>query len=450
MKKSSIIPYLEWPDKTAVAETTEIIPNYLHNMVYPRPSCSNFPEPESSECRRRPANKMTNRLLWGDNLSFLQALCQQGYEERVHLIYVDPPYFSQTNYESQITVGRDRVKRKAFHDRWAGELSEYLNMLYPRLKMMRKILRSDGSIFIHVDWHCSHYIRMLLDEVFGRENFINEIVWCYGGGGSSDKHFLRKHDMIYWYGKSNQYTYNQQFRPYTAGTLQRGLTRVKGNQYKLRAEGAGMQDWWTDIPKILSPTARENMKYPTQKPKELIKRIIESASNPGDLVADFFGGSGTVAEICNELGRSWILCDNGNLAYQTMLYRLIQSQSSPFTIEILRPKNNENTIGVKFEKQSEPDGSSYVNLSIASYQRSGSREIIQGRELAECIEFWEIDLHHDNQVFQSDIQMIREKKRFEGPLPLDIIIHQPTLQSSCIAIRLHDIWAEESTVVLNI
>lgn len=446
MKKQPILPCLEWPDKSMSPEPPESIPTHLHDTIYAHPLWDNSLGLEATECQHRREAIPANRLLWGDNLSFLQSLILEGYENRVHLIYVDPPYFSQTNYESTITTGSgENVKREAFDDRWSGKITDYLNMLYPRFELMQKILRNDGSIFVHVDWHCSHYVRLMLDEIFGRNHFINEIVWCYGGGGSSQKHFMRKHDLIYWYGKSETYTYNPQYRPYTAGTLQRGLTQVKGDQYKLRSEGASMQDWWTDIPKILSPTARENLKYPTQKPEELISRIIQAATHPGDLVADFFAGSGTVAEICNQLGRNWILCDDGKLACHTMLYRLIRSQSMPFTLQTLTPIEDQQKLIIEKESEIQPDGSVVLHLSIESYLPTGKKQILQGLELAEYIEFWEIDLHHDGRIFISDYQMIREKHRFNGRLPMDLMVHLPRQNSHCAAIRVHDIRAVEAT-----
>src|SRR5262249_55226426 len=148
--------------------------------------------------------------------------------------------------------------------------------------------------------------------------------WGFGGGGAARNTYRRKHDNLFWYTKSGKWTFNPQYRPYTEGTHQRGLTAVKGPRYQLREEGATLETWWTDpeVQKILSPTAAENLKYPTQKPESLLERIITGHSNAGDLVADFFCGSGTTGAVAGRLGRRWIMADSSPAAIQTTRKRL--------------------------------------------------------------------------------------------------------------------------------
>ncbi len=401
--------------------------------------------------------EISKRYYYGDNYNLLQVLAATKNERKIDLIYIDPPYMTELVYHSRISVGKfsesRHINRKAFQDTWEGGLDAYLDMLYSRLLLMRQVLASNGSIFVHVDWHISHYVKVLLDEVFGRENFINEIVWCFGGGSSSRKHFQRKHDLIFWYGRSSEYTFNAQYRPYTAGTIQRGLTNVKGDRYKLSDEGAIMQDWWVDINKILSPTARENLKFPTQKPKELINRIIKTASHSGSLVADFFAGSGTTAEVCNELGRDWILSDSSNLALQTSIYRLLKSGSSPFAIVTsgsCPPQEGQGELVLKrpvFKKIGPNLG--LIDIGIESYWPEPANKRPAACEFASDIEFWELDLNYDGKVFNSYYQVMREKQRFKEPIALNLLVQVPIQECYKIAIKVYDIYAAHTIEALT-
>ncbi|MGI6468815.1 MAG: DNA-methyltransferase [Syntrophomonadaceae bacterium] len=297
------------------------------------------------EERQRPACTPENHMYFGDNLDVMKFLLQNGYENRFDLIYIDPPYLSHQKYLSRIEIGDKNspqaVERQVFRDNGPGDLDRFLEQIYPRLQLIKCLLKDNGSLFVHMDWHVSHYVKVLLDEIFGLESMINEIVWCYGGGTGTRRHFHRKHDLILWYAKGPDYTFNPQYRPYSPGTVQRGLTRVKGDRYKLHSKGALMQDWWSDINKILSPTAHENLKFPTQKPLALLQRIIAAASNPGDLVGDFYAGSATVAEVCEKSGRYWVTCDNSPIAIDTAMKRLIRMPARPFTVESMEASGQE-------------------------------------------------------------------------------------------------------------
>jgi len=401
-------------------------------------------------------DNINNSFYFGDNLDLLYSLANTENERKIDLIYIDPPYMTELDYHSTISIGKysdvRHINRDAFQDRWPGGLDSYLDMMYPRLQLMRQVLAEDGSIFVHVDWHASHYVRVLLDEIFGPENFINEITWCFGGGSNSRKYFHRKHDLIFWYARSSKYTFNPQYRPYTQGTLERGLTTVKGGRYKLNEQGALMQDWWVDINKILSPTARENLKFPTQKPKELIKRLVASASNPGSLVADFFAGSGTMAEVCNELGRNWILSDSSQLALQTSLYRLIKEGSPPFTINMDKnspaQKDNGELVLKKPVVKETSDSSVAVNIGIEFYWPANI-EKIPAQDFAEYIEFWEIDLDYNDKIFNSHYQIIRKNQRFKEPIALDLMFRSAK-ENFKIAIKVYDVYANQTMSVVDI
>lgn len=264
-----------------------------------------------------------NLLIYGDNLLALKALYEDqrganrfGTKDKIKLIYIDPPFATKQDFM------KDR--EKAYRDKLIG--AQFIEFLRKRLVLLREVLADDGSIYVHLDWKKGHYIKAVLDEVFGEENFINEIVWCYSGGGISKTAFPRKHDTIFYYKKSLQPAFNPVYRAYSAGTQARGRTQVKGD-ISLRAEGTPVEDWWTDVPKITSPDDPQKLisnGYPTQKSEELLSRIVSiSTASSHDIVLDCFGGSGTTAVVAEKLDRRWITMDCGRLAVCTMQKRLL-------------------------------------------------------------------------------------------------------------------------------
>ena len=229
------------------------------------------------------------------------------------------------------------LEQSAYADTWKDGTASYLRMIYPRLALMRELLSERGSIFVHIDWHIGHYVKLFLDDIFGKDKLRNEIAWCYGGGGAPQDYYPRKHDNIFWYSKDNSWIFNKQYRPYSEGTLQRGLTAVKGDNYKLDESGVGLDDWWADkeTQKILSPTAYENLKYATQKPLGLIRRIVRGHSDTGSVVADFFAGTGTIAAASEELDRRWIIADPGKPAVMISRKRMIDMEAKPFLYQAI-------------------------------------------------------------------------------------------------------------------
>ncbi|NLB53095.1 MAG: site-specific DNA-methyltransferase [Syntrophomonadaceae bacterium] len=395
-----------------------------------------------------------NRLIQGDNLDVMQFLLTQGFEKSIDLIYIDPPYMSASNYHIKTIIEskgtKQTINRPAFEDTWNNETENYLNHIYSRLKVMYKLLKANGSIFVHLDWHISHYVKVLLDEIFTPDAFINEIVWCYSGGSGAVRHFQRKHDVILWYVKGVDYIFNPQYRPYTEGTVQRGLTRIKGDKYKLNEKGANLQDWWADINKILSPTARENLKFPTQKPISLIKRIIAAASNPGSLVADFYAGSATTAEVCEQTGRSWICCDSGQLAIETALSRLIKCNANPFSLEVINQPSSQNSLlEVEARTIKESDGEIDISINIKNYIPESLPENYKHNHPAALIHFWEIDLNHNGNNFYSNIQVFRKTRKLDDSLCLDIIVRIPARNKYAIAVRVHDLMGNITTSIVQ-
>ena len=288
-----------------------------------------------------------DRLIWGDNLLAMQALLAQGYEGKINLIYIDPPFDSKADYSHKMTIEGNEftkepsvIERLAYKDTWAGGTDSYLDMLYPRLQLMKRLLTENGSIYVHLDWHIGHYVKVILDEIFN--NFINEIVWCYTGPRKTPRAFSRKHDIILLYSKNQNYTFNQITIPHKSGLHDTGLVetfgKVREKQFseeqieELEERGKILEDWWIDI-WATERYRSELLGFDTQKPEALLERIIETSSNEGNLVADFFAGSGTTGAVAEKLGRRWIMCELGKVGIQVTRARLVEQKAKPFLIE---------------------------------------------------------------------------------------------------------------------
>ncbi|MFX1497415.1 MAG: DNA methyltransferase [Promethearchaeota archaeon] len=258
-----------------------------------------------------------NKLFWGDNLSVLLYLLE-NLKSKINLIYIDPPFFSGNNYQIEIKQQENIFKDTIYSDYWENDLDSYLQMLYDRLILMKKLLSDEGLIFIHLDWHASHYVKILLDEVFGQKNFVNDIIWYYYNKYSAGKMNLpRAHDNILVYAKSNNYTLNEIRIPRNKPIKQLKRKMVNGVLKNVKDEfghvvyrivdDKKLDDVWK-IP-CLQPASKEWTGFPTQKHHELIETIIKLGSNEQDLIADFFCGSGTTILSAERLKRRWIGCD---------------------------------------------------------------------------------------------------------------------------------------------
>ncbi len=325
-----------------------------------------------------------NRLVYGDNLLTMQALLagdpQTGLPSlrgKVDLIYIDPPFDSKADYRTPITLPNANLEQKptvieqfAYADTWEEGTISYLKMIYPRLMLMKELLSKKGSIYVHIDWHIGAYVKIILDDIFEKDNFRNEIIWKRGtvkGAKAVGNQYARNHDMILYYSRSNDYVYHTQYLPYTEEYIKQRYTKddndgrgpytdqaigtrseeslkelEKDNRifvtsngkrrvkyYLSEAKGIALDDSWNDISEVNS-MAKENVGYATQKPEPLLERIIKASSNEGDLVCDFFGGSGTTAAVAEKLGRRWITCDIGKPAALVMRKRFIDQDVKPF------------------------------------------------------------------------------------------------------------------------
>lgn len=274
-----------------------------------------------------------SRLAIADNLVYMKTLIDEGYTEKFSLIYIDPPFFTGTKYDATLTlVDKDdkchRIKHLAYDDTFERDLEYYTANMTSRLILMRELLSHTGLIWVHLDWHSAHCIKLVMDELFGEKNFVNEIIWKYKSGGSGKNHFSRKHDTILLYSKSADYSldipkeksYNRELKAYRFSGIKE--YKDKYGWYTL----VNMKDVWAID--MLGRTSSERTGYATQKPMELMSRIIESSTKEGDLVGDFFCGSGSFLEAAERIGRTWIGCDNVELALGTAKRRLDSCQAN--------------------------------------------------------------------------------------------------------------------------
>lgn len=362
-----------------------------------------------------------NILACSDNLPFMEYLLKQrDMEGKINLIYIDPPFFSKANYGSEIKLHSDKIKtipvmkQKAYHDVWEDGMEEYLRMLAVRLFLMRDLLAEDGSIWVHLDWHGVHYVKLLMDEIFGEKNFINEIIWNYKSGGVSKNYFARKHDTLLFYSKSSTYyfkaqkekSYNRDFKPY----------RFKGvSEYKDKAGWytmVNMKDVWQI--NMVGRTSAERTGYATQKPEQLIERILESCTREGDLCADFFCGSGTLAAAADRMDRKWISCDQGKLAIINTHKRLVDQSKNGYCF-FSESKNTKNMGNFEVETDLQKltvSDKIKLTVSIRHYQPDSVKDLsveekylpviqkIIKEDSLQLLDYWSVDFDYDGITYQ--------------------------------------------------
>lgn len=285
-----------------------------------------------------PSALPTNRLILGDNLAVMTALLPE-YEGRINLLYADPPFFTNRKYPARIGRGEDSRKpgewqlAEGYHDHW-DNLDSYLDFLYQRLAVMYRLLAPNGTLYLHLDWHADAYARLLLDEIFGADHLLNEIIWAYHGPSPIRRAFNRKHDTILAYVKGEDYTFNVDAvrEPYNKNTVKTFHASPKAGFGKVPdlERGKVPEDWWY-FP-VIARLHNERTGYPTQKPFALLERIVLASSNDDDIVADFFCGSGTTPFVAARHGRRFIACDETFRALHTSRSRLTVSQA-PFSLE---------------------------------------------------------------------------------------------------------------------
>jgi DNA modification methylase len=280
-----------------------------------------------------------NKLYWGDNLHIMRTLPSGS----IDLIYIDPPFFSGRNYNM---IFQDQNEVMTFEDIWDGGLPTYQVWLNARLVEMKRLLKPTGSVYVHLDWHAAHYIKVEMDKIFGYDNLVNEIIWRYRRWPAKQKAFQRMHDTILWYRKTRDKEneiWNQQYEDLSESSKKqwKGKLRVDvkneagarhSETLSKESPGVPMSDVW-EISQITAPFS-EYIGYPTQKPEALLERIIKASSNEGDVVADFFCGGGTTPAVAQRLGRQWIASDISRIAIEVTkgrILRLLKSEKGTQT-----------------------------------------------------------------------------------------------------------------------
>ncbi|WP_300082012.1 site-specific DNA-methyltransferase [Propioniciclava sp.] len=321
-----------------------------------------------------------NRLIYGDNLLAMAALLAGDEDNpslrgKIDLIYIDPPFDSKADYRTKITLPGTTIDQKptvfeqfAYSDTWSDGTASYLAMITPRLVLMRELMADTASIYVHLDWHVGHYVKLVMDEIFGRENFVNEVIWRYGKMSNATRRYPQNHDTIFCYGKTSEYF----FRPVRSADSEykaRFSRWVVNNKVtygavahsddkliKLRVrkvmkelgrdlidtdvlfdfdqEFKTQDDVFYDI-SIIKGNAAENLKFDTQKPEKLIERLISASCPDGGMVGDFFSGSGTTAAVAERLGRPWVASDIGKPSVMVARKRLIDQDVKPFLYQAI-------------------------------------------------------------------------------------------------------------------
>jgi site-specific DNA-methyltransferase (adenine-specific)/adenine-specific DNA-methyltransferase len=285
-------------------------------------------------------NGWFNRLIYGDNLLAMQALLAGDSQTpsmrgKIDLIYIDPPFDSKADYRTKIHLPDVDIEQKptiieqfAYSDTWKNGTASYLEMMIPRLILMRELLSEQGSIYVHIDWHLGHYIKVILDEIFGKDKFRNEIIYHYDQGARGKRDFGRKHDTIFRYVMNDSYIFNAEeiLVPFESKMTEWRYTKG-GQKGKDIPKGKVPSDVWNIK---LNAMSKEHLGYATQKPGELIERIIKASSNENSIVADFFAGSGTTGAVAEKLKRKWVMSELGKPACMITRKRLIDQDANPF------------------------------------------------------------------------------------------------------------------------
>ena len=392
---------LVWNGKTREVCTAVLPFQTLEHIDEPREEIGDD-QAKLFDIRGRQLKGWTNKLIWGDNKLILSSLKSGALRQQIEaagglkLIYIDPPFDVGADFSMDIEIGGETFHKEpnlleqiAYRDTWGRGADSFIAMLYERLVLMRDLMHDEALIFLHMGWNISHHVRLAVDEVFGRQSFVNQIVWrrqtAHSDIGQGSEHLGRIHDVILLYSKSERFTWNMQYQPYSEEYVDGFYKHVEpesGRRYRLsdatapggagkgnpryeflgvtrfwrfkqsRMEdlyregrivqtnpgtvpqqkryldempGVPLQDLWLDI-NAVQPQAFERTGYSTQKPEELLERVLCLGTNEGDLVADFFCGSGTTAAVAEKLGRKWLVTDLGKFAIHTTRKRLIQVQ----------------------------------------------------------------------------------------------------------------------------
>ena len=464
---------LLWNGKTDEVENTVLPFQVIENIDEPRSEEKIMAQTSLFDTSGRQIKGWSNKLIWGDNKLILSSLKngplrrQIEAEDGLKLIYIDPPFDVGADFSMNIEIGEDNFTKKpsiieeiAYRDTWGKGADSFISMIYERLKLMHGLLADEGSIYVHCDWRVNALLRMILDEIFGKDCLINEIIWVYRDRANRKEHWNQKHDTIFWYSKEpGKFTFNVDdvrlpYRPeYLAkfryedekGKYQIRGKNIKGSPVRLKdgltpeteakypeltfrqyeEAGSPPLDWW-EFP-ILNKAAHERTGYATQKPESLIERIVKASSNKGELIADFFCGSGTTLATAEKLGRKWVGADLGRFSIHTTRKRMIgvqrelKKEGKDFrAFEILnigkyeREKFlniNENLREEEKRLQREQKEKDYIKLILSAYKAEpvDSFNAFVGKKRDRLVAVGSIDTPVTNDFLEKIIKECKEK-----------------------------------------
>lgn len=411
----------------------------------------------------------TNKLIWGDNKLILSSLKNGPMKKEIEaqgglkLIYIDPPFDVGADFSMDITIGDGEdeesftkkpsvIEEVAFRDTWGKGADSFIAMMYERLKLMKDLLAENGSIYIHCDWRVSSYLKLVLDEIFGKDNFQREIIWSFdtkSGYKTIAENYIRSHDTILFYAKdTNNKIFNKQFEPYSDDYIER-FKKIDENgrkyrddrgsgvkQYLDESKGVPISDVWRDIKSFQqASTSEEYLAYPTQKPETLLERIIQTSTNKGDLVADFFCGSGTTMATAEKLNRKWIGSDLGKFSVHTARKRLIGTQRQlkkagkdfrAFEILNVGKYERENFLNINEDlrveqkaKQAERKEKAFIHLIISAYKAEPVTSFINivGKKRDRLVAIGPINTPVSSQLVKDVVSECKEK----GITKIDIL-----------------------------
>ncbi len=411
------------------------------------------PEFAVTEIYGENSRKISNTIAKGDSLEYMDYLIKERcMSERFQLIYVDPPFFSKSRYQASFCVTSKDMKRSplikvdAYDDSRSADMYEYLKMMTVRLFMMKELLSETGCICVHLDWHAVHYVKIIMDEIFGRENFINEIVWTYKSGGSSRKSFARKHDTLLLYGRSEKYKFNpQQEKSYNR--------ELKPYRFRGVEEFCDEKGWYTEVNMkdvwnidMVGRTSKERTGYATQKPEKLMERIIRACSDEGDLCGDFFAGSGSFGVVCAREKRRFVMCDKGGIALADEIVRLY-GENIPFAVE--KREEERGTGDICAEVEISVDGG---EVKLKDYHMPEKGCSISDSRFAEYIKTdglctvkgWSVDFNFDGSIHRADRLMNGSLRDFSVCRPED-----DAADGSKISIVCYDVLGNSIHIVKN-
>ncbi len=486
------MPNLNWKDKVKIqmfkTNRSQVFYPFQVKELFTYPLTDNDGlnnEKSKKETEKHQRNEMSssnwrNFLIQGENKDIMNSLLQT-YANKIKLIYIDPPFATGGDFESKMFIGeKDAFKvTKAYSDSWDGGIDAYIEFLYERLILMKELLAEDGSIYVHLDWHVSHYIKIIMDEIFGKENFKNEIIWAYPAASAKTRRFfIRSYDAILFYTKSKDYTFNDDPNIYmeysdrvkfALKTDDKGIYYHRGGSHNgkklsqkvyITNKGIFPRDVWTDIPYIRANTP-EYQAFSTQKPERLLKRIILASSNKGDIVADFFCGTGTTLAVAEKLGRRWIGSDKGKHAISISRKRILDIWNSndlinwdqkynelPQPFRILRIQNDQ--LGIKkgkFEikmiKERKKLSIELADYFVLDLNLINDKLKTKIEFFSDWIDSWAIDFDYQSNYFTTTWTSYRTPKNRK--LKLSSTPYPYTTQGNyTIAVKVNDILGNET------